>query len=406
MKKTILIFAYYSFKDPVFQSAVLPYFLNFPNKENYLFIILTFEQKKYILKQSETKEIRNFLSQQNILWYKKKWNSGKFKLFKKVFDLIQSLATCIKLIFQYKVKIIYSEGFPGAILTYIVSKITRRHHIIHTFEPHADYMLEAGVWKWWSWEYRFLRKMELVVARNASAILTATDKMIAKLQAVGVTGILYRVPSCVDLSLFNYSEPDRISVRKSLGIKENEILLIYLGKFGGMYWDEELFQLFQAFENHGTLKYKYLIISIDDQKRIRSYNKFCVPNEKLIVLNLERQDVPKYLSAGNCGVCGIRNIPSRRYSSPIKNGEYWSCGLPVIIPQGISDDYLIAEENDIGVVLPDFSNESLFKVVKTFERKLDSKSWKDVKDRAAMFAANDRSVEKYKMVYKQLFENL
>src|SRR5690606_12754608 len=46
--------------------------------------------------------------------------------------------------------------------------------------------------------------------------------------------------------------------------------------------------------------------------------------------------------------CGVRPIASQKFSSPIKNGEYWACGLPVLIPKGIAEDDILAENNDIG----------------------------------------------------------
>ena len=85
--KSILIFAYYGFKDPVFQSAVLPYFLNFPGKERYRFILLTFEHEKFALTPSEKEQITKELASNNIEWVQNKWRSGRFKPFKKLYDL-------------------------------------------------------------------------------------------------------------------------------------------------------------------------------------------------------------------------------------------------------------------------------------------------------------------------------
>lgn len=404
---TILIFAYYSYKDPVFQSAVLPYFTNFPNRENYNFILITFEQRQYFFSPEEKSGITEFLRSQNIFWYQRNWHSGKFKMVKKIFDFLQSIVVSLKLVARHKVNIIYSEGFPGAILSHFISKVSRLPHVVHTFEPHADYMLESGVWNTSSWEYRFLKRMEMVVAKNAVAILTATQLMIETLTKSGVKALTLRVPSCVDLHLFQFSDIARMKIRHELHIEENEKLLVYLGKFGGMYWDVELFKMFDSFEKHGTLSYKYLIISTEEEERILAFNEHSYLKKKLLIKKLGREDVPKYLSASDGAICGIKNIPSRRFSSPIKNGEYWACGLPVIIPYGISDDYLFAEENDIGIVLKEcYSEKALQKAVHDYESKVNSESWSDIRQRAATFVNIDRNVDMYKKKLNELFRSI
>ena len=83
-KKTILIFAYYSYYDPVFQSAVLPYFKGLSKDKELEFILLTFEKGVYKVDETAFEELRQELKEQdNITWYRSTWRSGLFKLVKK-----------------------------------------------------------------------------------------------------------------------------------------------------------------------------------------------------------------------------------------------------------------------------------------------------------------------------------
>jgi hypothetical protein len=395
VSNTIFIFAYYSYKDPVFQSAVLPYFVDFPEKEKFKFILLTFEQEKYQLNKQEKEEIKQFLAQNNIHWHTKKWHSGHFKIFKKGYDFLVSMIFSLYLIVKFKPKFIYSEGFPGAIITHFLSKITGKKHIVHTFEPHADYMIESGVWEKTSWEARFIKKMELKIAQNAFAILTATNLYIEKFKPICPNTQFFRVPSCVDLELFQYAENQRIKKRKELDLSENDCLLVYLGKFGGMYWDEEVFDLFDYFKKNGNENYKLLIISKDNQLQF-SHRL----NEHIFWINADRNEVPSWLSASDLAICGIKNIRSRRFSSPIKNGEYWAMGLKVIILEGISDDYISAQELSIGYVLKNNSEIELRKILHTIENNPES-FHKSLISRD--FIEKDRSIKQYKNLYFNLF---
>ena len=150
----------------------------------------------------------------------------------------------VSLVRKYKVDAIYSEGFPGAVISYYVSRFTNRPHIVHTFEPHTDYMVESGVWKEADWEARKLRRFESVVGKKSFALMTATQAMIDKWK--GKTGAqMFRVPSCVDINHFQFRWLDRMTIRKKYNIGDNEIVIVYLGKFGGMYMEKEMFDFFK-----------------------------------------------------------------------------------------------------------------------------------------------------------------
>lgn len=393
--KTVFIFAYYSYKDPVFQSAVLPYFLNFPEKEKFRFVLLTFVQKEFKLTENEIKEIKQELKEHNIIWYKRTWHSGKFKLLKKVYDFIIGLVFSFFLVMRYNAKFIYSEGFPGAIITHFLMRITGRKHIVHTFEPHADYMLESGVWNNNSWEYKLIQSMQDRIAKKAFAILTATQAMIDIYKVKCLDTKFFRVPSCVDLDLFRIDIEARNTLRSSFGVRENETLMVYLGKLDGMYWEQELFDFFAVMETSKQINFKFLIITREDKSKYEH-----LLNDKMIWLSAERDEVPKLLSAADLAICGIRNIASRRFSSPIKNGEYWAMGLKTIIPVGISDDYLYAEKEKIGWVLQTVDDNGYRNVLTELEQDL---SLNQKSKKARDFVEKDRSIAVYQNMYKNIF---
>lgn len=393
--KTIFIFAYYSYKDPVFQSAVLPYFLNFPDKEKFKFVLLTFEQKEFELSEDECVTVASYLESYNIMWHKRTWHSGRFKFVKKAYDFVTSLFVSISLILKYKADFIYSEGFPGAIITHFLSGLTGRKHIVHTFEPHADYMIESGVWNEASWEAKLIKSMQDRIAKKAFAILTATQAMIDIYKEKCPRTRFYRVPSCVDLDLFRFDIEARNTLRTKFDIGEHQTLMVYLGKLDGMYWEQELFDFFAVMESSTQIDFKFLIITREDKAKYEH-----LLNEKMIWLSASREEVPKLLSAADVAVCGIRNIPSRRFSSPIKNGEYWAMGLKTVIPVGISDDYLFAEQEKIGWILPTVDDNGYRKVLSELEQDLDLKQ---KSARARNFVEKDRSITVYQDLYKDIF---
>ncbi len=348
MKNTLFIFAYYSFKDPVFQSAVLPY-LKAVQADNLRYVLLTWEQKQFPLSNKEIEQIEIELAQYNIIWKRTNWHSGSFKMFKKLYDFVFGLLYSLILIIKHKATKIFSEGFPGAIIGHYLSKTSGKSHIIHTFEPHADYMLESGVWKESSWEYRFLKRMELPIANHAQHIITATAAFQKVLFQQGVKSNIHVIPSCINLADYKYDEASRNQFRAALEISDDQIVIVYLGKIGGMYMEDELFTFFKHCLALNPERFRFFLFTNHPQSSIHEkLLEFNIPAKKLLVKYLNKTEVSNYLSAADIAFCGIRPIPSRRFSSPIKNGEYWACGLPTLIPKGISDDFITVEKENIG----------------------------------------------------------
>ena len=406
-RKTIFIFAYYSFKDPVFQSAVLPYFTGLTDQGSFRFVLLTFEQHKYRTLPLEKQQIRNELRHHHIIWFNTNWHSGFLKPLKKVFDFLWGMLLSLFLIIRHRATAIYSEGFPGAIFGFCLSIITRRPHIVHTFEPHTDYMVEAGVWKKNSWEAVLLRYFEKQVAKQASHIMTATDAMIDKLKKQGIKTQLYRVPSCVDTSVFKFSENARVNIRKQLGIADQEKVIVYLGKFGGMYFDKEIIEFFSIVASESEYSFKFIILTTDDHKQIYKWlQEYGIETNGVYVGAVSKDKVPRYLSASDFGFVPVRQYPGKRFCSPIKDGEYWACGLPIIIYEGISDDYLLTQENQLGIVVKNTSAESCKKATKEIDRWIADNDVSAVRKRTRDFVGKDRSVKKFQVLYTRIFNTL
>ena len=342
----------------------------------------------------------------NILWHKSYWHSGKFKFVKKVFDFVWSIVISIILILKFKPAAIYSEAFPGAIMGHYLARLFGLPHMIHSFEPHTEYMVEAGVWTEKSWEAKLLRRYEKKIALRAKYIFTATAGMINRLKMLNTSAEIYRVPSCVDLSIFKFSEIHRIKVRNELEYQEEDQVIVYLGKFGGMYMEQEIFEFFQVC-CRSSVNFKFLILTVEDHKLVANHIKeFNLDPNLFHIRTLQRKDIHKYLSAADFGFVPVRQNPGKRFCSPIKDGEYWACGLPILIFDGISDDYLLAEQYNIGIRITDTSSNSYLRAVENIEKWIEDKNKEEVRLNCQSFVRKDRNVVEYRKLYRQLFLKL
>ena len=404
--KAVLIFAYYSYNDPVFQSAVLPYFTKLDSPIKNHFVLLTWEQDQFALNHQDAKKIKEYLKKEGIIWYSVKWHSGRFKLLKKAYDFFKGIFLSLFLIIKYKANTIYSEGFPGAVIAHFISVISGCRHIIHTFEPHADYMKESGVWSENSWEYKLLKKLEIPIANHAATIITATEAYKKLLIQKGIKSKIIVLPSCIDTDFYSYKPLSRKKIRNELNIEDDQIVIAYLGKMGGMYMEEELFEFFKKCMVYSHFKfYFFLFTKVDNDRLNRFLHEYRIPKHLLLCKYLNKDEVPHYLSAADFGFCGVRPIESRRFSSPIKNGEYWACGLPVVIPAGISDDFLLVQNrSDTGYMLElDTDEKNLYPdIIKWLEEKHHRKNI--IVEASRCLVIESRDLKGAKKILKELLE--
>ena len=82
-----------------------------------------------------------------------------------------------------------------------------------------------------------------------------------------------------------------------------------------------------------------------------------VPYEIVRILFVPHYEVPRLMQAGDFGICPVKPVPTKRYCTPVKDGEYWAMGLPVIITNNISDDSDIIREHSAGAVLENLNQQ-------------------------------------------------
>lgn len=225
--------------------------------------------------------------------------------------------------------------------------------VVESFEPHAEYMRSSGVWKSWSISYNLLSFLEKRQIRNATKLMPVSENYRKRLISLGVNRSKIEVIPCpVDTSTFKHSQKNRIELRLEMGINDETIVGVYMGKFGGIYYNEEESARVFTAADKVFKNYKTLIITPYNALTIREkVVSLGISEEKLICLSLDHSDISRYLDVADFGYSLIKTGRWKEFSSPIKDGEYWSMGLPVIITEGIGDDSKIIKDSGYGQIL-------------------------------------------------------
>lgn len=401
--KNILILTYWSYKDALVQTYTLPYIriirklIPIDSK----IILVTFENKLYYLSADERKKIKKQLASENISWFSFSYSSiGIFAVLKLIASLLKLGYICV----TQKISHIHAWCMQAGIFGYLLSVFTGKKLIIDSYEPHAEAMVENGTWKKNSLAFHVLRFFEKKQAWQAHALIATTKGMLnySKVKFNLVPKRFYVKPACVNFDAFRRNI-DTYNLRINLGF-ENKIVGIYAGKFGGIYLEKEIIQIFKAAYNYWPDLFRAIILTSSPVEVVYKFmEELNLPKEVVLVKFANHQEVVDYMSISDFALNPVKPLPAKRYCTSIKDGEYWAMGLPIIITKNISDDSEIIEKENIGVVLNVLNEieykDAIFKIDNLLKQK------PVLNDRIVEIAKKYRSFEIAENIYADLYAN-
>ena len=397
----ILVFTQWSFKDALVQTYTLPY-INIirdvisPERK---IILVTAEQPPITLSKEETAQINKDWKSRNMQLLPQPYK--RFGL-KKLIASAGNLSKLIGVIKKEKIKTIHAFCTPAGSIAYLLSKLTGAELIIDSYEPHAESMVENGTWKKDGIAYKILFSLERKQTRRANVLIATSAGM--KQYALERYGIevknFFVKPACVDLEKFSLSEKDSILLEE-LGFK-NKIVCVYAGKLGGIYLKEEVFDFIKLCYDHWKDDFRFLMLTNASKEQINTeMQRVHLPESIVVSKFVYHHEVPRYLSLGDFAINPVKPVPTKRYCTSIKDGEYWAMGLPVVISPRISDDSEIIAKENTGVVVDFSDGDDLSGSIDKLEVFIRDKT--ALKQRIRQIAIRYRSFELAKNIYKEIY---
>jgi hypothetical protein len=258
----------------------------------------------------------------------------------KILDFVVFPKTLRKIAETKHIDLILGRGTPAGALAWKVFKRTQIPFVVESFEPHADYMLESGVWKKNGLKYRSQKKWEEKQKRDAQFLITVSQNYCQQLTREGIPHEkIVTIPCTVDTQAFAFSEFARKSTRERLGLSAEAIVGVYVGKFGDIYYNHEAFQIMKAAFDFFGPSFFMLILTPQSQRHITAQiQEAGLPQDRFFIDCVPHEQIPHYLSASDFAFSFVKPSPSRKFCSPIKDGEYWANGLPILMGEDIGDD--------------------------------------------------------------------
>ena len=322
------------------------------------------------------------------------------RVLNKFLDLIGVIVLSKKIINRESIDFLICRSSLAGVAGYYLHLFTRIQFAVESFEPHASYMLELGIWKKNGISYTLQSYWERCQKKTAKMLMPVTYNYSQLLIKEGVQKSRLAVMPCsVDTEMFKFDYNFRRFIRGKHRIKIHAKVGVYVGKFGGLYLDEKAFEIFRIAKEVIPTFFLFILTPVSKQKIVHKLLKVGFKRDDFFITKVEHGEVPKFLSASDFAFCLHNPLPSMSFVSPIKNGEYWSCGLPILMPKGIGDDSNIIESQDEAGVVFDLNESSIIRAIMDIQRKLGQR------DSLLRLSLKYRNLSTANKVYGSLIQN-
>ncbi|MGI9544218.1 MAG: glycosyltransferase [Cyclobacteriaceae bacterium] len=392
----ILYLSYWGINEPLVRSTIFP----------YLRIIGNIDAVKKIYLVTVERNLRTELQRSygisKMHWCPVYSRQLKLKILTKISDFVDFPSKIQQIIASNKVDLIMCRGVMAGALGYKAAKKSNLPLFVESFEPHADYMVESGEWAKNRLKYLMQKKWEKKELIYAKKIITVSNNY--KRYLMNERRIrsdkLDMIPCCTDTELFRFRVEDRTKVRKRLGIPSEAVVGIYVGKFGGIYYEQEAYDTFKKADEYFGNLFRLIVLTPTDMNSVTKGIGEVGLAEKTNILYVKHEEVPQYLCGADFAFSTIKYSPSRKYCCPVKNGEYWANGLPILLTDGVGDDYQIIN-NEGGGALFNLARNNIEGALKKIESILSESNYRQ---KITKIAQKYRSYSIAESVYKNIIK--
>lgn len=345
-----MIITYWSYNDALIQTYTLPYVRIIQKllPPGSRLTLVTLENKA--ISDHSVDKVRGELQSMEIDWVYGIYEPFGFKAVGLWLVLFFRL---LGTVIVRRIDTIHVWAMPAGVIGYVLAAITRSRLIIDSYEPHAEAMIENGTWRRDSMAFKILFFFERLQSRRANYVVSATAAMkdYAMRKYNTVLNNFTVKPACVDLNLFSKANIKKAELMDRYELTD-KIVCVYAGKFGGIYLKKEVFDFLKVAHGYWGDRLRILLLTSHSAKEIGAYCKAAKLDEGIVICKfVPHAEISDYLGLGDFAITPVKSVPTKRYCTPIKDGEYWALGLPVVISAGISDDSDIIEEHKAGAVI-------------------------------------------------------
>ena len=355
-QKKVGIFLYNRLFDPLIQSNFWLYILDYLQHDKEIkFLLITYEDPRFPLTADQLKLVEEWKAK-GLEWMPLKWSPG-IGIVSKAIDILQGFSAVFKLRMKGCRHFVSLASVAGSYL-YLYHVVLRINYFLYQFEPHSEYAIDNNMWRKNSIQFKIAHPLEYRAAKGAKVIASGTRFMEQRLKEEWkVKAKFFKIPTVANDRKFLFSQSNRDNMRTKLGFTSSTRVLFYPGKFGDLYYRGETASMFKWLRELDSNFHFLIVTPQTDEEIIHLFNEAGVDRSHYTIAHSDYSEIHHYFAAADFAVIAVPPGPSKKFISNIKVGEYLSAGLPFLITEGVSEDYMFATERNVGVVVKDFKEE-------------------------------------------------
>jgi glycosyltransferase involved in cell wall biosynthesis len=354
LPRRLLYIAYWGLREPLGQSLVLPSVKELVRR-GFAVTLLTFEKPQDLRDSEGILATRRELDDFRVRWRPLRYHKRP-TLPATGFDVLQGVFVGLLESWRRRPDLIHARTFIGGVVGLVLRSFLAVPMVYHNEGFWPDQQVEGGFWPRAGFLYRFTKAIERQLYQRADALVLLSHRsqpVVESFPRVRRRQLpIAVVPSVVDLARFD------CPATRSHG---DWITLVYAGSLGGRYPVEPLGLFLQALGAQGC-RARLRVLSQSDAEMIgASLAATGAPRESWDISRVPHSQMPAELCSADAGLFFLKGGIGAESCSPTKVGEYWACGLPVVMSPGIGDLDDLVRERRVGVLVPDSSRAALEK---------------------------------------------
>jgi glycosyltransferase involved in cell wall biosynthesis len=379
--------------DPLGQSQVLPYLTNLA-KLGHSIVVLSCEKPEKFAKLGD--EIRSICTIASIEWRPIEYANTP-PLIGTLKNIRQMKSQARDLCRNYNIDIVHCRSYIASLVGLPMKREFAVKFIFDMRGFWADERIEGGIWSRenivYKFAYSYFKKKEHEFIRNADHIVSLTKAAKKIIEDWKITDApITVIPTCTDLQLFNVksvNDDQRISIRKDLGLREDDFVMLYHGSWGTWYMKEEMCDFFSALKKNKP--FAKWVIATQDLVHLDNY-----PHKSdVIVFNCPRRQIPALISVSSLCLFFIRPSFSKMASMPTKLGELVAMEARMVTNKGFGDIENILAGYSRAYMVNDFTDAEYQKAI---NNDVDLKNAK-VSNELTEYFSLENGVNTYNSIY-------
>lgn len=367
--KNVLYLSYDGMTDPLGQSQVLPYIIGLSTK-GFRFHLISFEKPDRFSKLKD--DIQSICDKNGIAWHPKIYTKNP-PLLSTLYDVWRMRNLSFELYKTHRFSIIHCRSYLSAMVGLVMKKKFKTKFLFDMRGFWADERVEGNIWSLsnpiFKIIYNFFKRKERKFFLESDYIISLTQE--GKNEICSWEGFnhleskIQVIPCCTDLSKFDpakITDSKKIELQEKLRINSNQFVLGYVGSIGTWYMLDEMLLVFKSLLSKKQDAI-FLFVSGDDPDEIlQKASELAISADSIRIQSAKHDDVASYISLFSASIFFIRPTYSKKASSPTKQGELMSMGIPIICNAGVGDTDKIIQNYRAGIVLDQLNNHELEKV--------------------------------------------